>query len=148
MNYQCPKLCLPEDYADNSPETQRLLSNLTESACIHVDVELVYRSGGDICGDLKWKECGIGLSLYPQMLLWYMTKTYHQNLHQISIKSLGLLCSHENNCIPNQQLEDVATGRCDANIFFHFLFWQICLVFTFIKTLLQPAQFALNPFSS
>lgn len=53
----------------------RLLSNLTESACIHVDVELVYRSGGDICGDLKWKECGIGLSLYPQMLLWYMTKT-------------------------------------------------------------------------
>lgn len=50
----------------NSPATQGLTSSLAgiNCACIHVDVELVQRSGGDICVDLKWTS---------QMLLEYLT---------------------------------------------------------------------------
>lgn len=57
-----------------SPETPKLPSHLTEitCACLCIDVELVYKSSGDTCVDLKWKECHIELSLHTQIMLGYM----------------------------------------------------------------------------
>lgn len=58
-----------------SPEIPKLPSHLTEISCagLCADVELVYKSSGDTCVDLRWKECHIELSLHTQITLGYMT---------------------------------------------------------------------------